>query len=135
MFHTLHPGMKLLNNFHGWVHIFIPMKMQQKRQKCYNGWTHFQSGINWMQCMFKKKKRHYLKDKECAIIIDAPISSHNHRFMFTVFNANNISAISWRSILLKETRVQHGKNNSWQSLSHNVASSTPRHEWHSNSQC
>jgi hypothetical protein len=31
------------------------MKMQQKRQKCYNGWTHFQSGINWMQCMLKTR--------------------------------------------------------------------------------
>jgi hypothetical protein len=48
-----------------------------------------------------------------------------------VFNAtsSNISAISWRSFLLVEetgenhqTAVSH-----WQTLSHNVVSSTPRH--------
>jgi len=51
-----------------------------------------------------------------------------------VFNAtfNNISAISWRSVLLvEETRIP-GENHRpatshWQSLSHNVVSSTPRH--------
>jgi hypothetical protein len=56
-------------------------------------------------------------------------------FRFMVFNAtfNNISAISSRSVLLvKETRVS-GENHRpdgshWQTLSHNVASSTPRHE-------
>jgi hypothetical protein len=58
-----------------------------------------------------------------------------------VFNAtfNNITVISWRSILLvEETRV-HGEKNRpvashRQTLSHNVVSSTPRHEWGSNSQ-
>ena len=46
-----------------------------------------------------------------------------------VFNAtfNNISVISWRSVLLVEENhwpvVSH-----WQTLSHNVASSTPHHE-------
>ena len=52
---------------------------------------------------------------------------------FMVFNAtfNNISVISWRSVLLeKETGVQ-GENHwpvasHWRTLSHNVASSTPR---------
>ena len=42
-----------------------------------------------------------------------------------VFNAtfNNISAISWKSVLLvEETAASH-----WQPLSHNVVSSTPRH--------
>jgi hypothetical protein len=50
-----------------------------------------------------------------------------------VFNAtfNNISVISWRSVLLaEETRVS-GENHRpfashWQTLSHNVVSSTPR---------
>jgi len=58
-----------------------------------------------------------------------------------VFNVtfNNISVISWRSVLLvEETGVpeedhrpaaSHGQN-----LSHNVVSSTPRHERDSNSQ-
>jgi hypothetical protein len=58
-----------------------------------------------------------------------------------VFNAtfNNISVISWWSLLLvEETRVP-GENHRpatshWQTLSHNVVSSTYRHEWDSNSQ-
>ena len=46
---------------------------------------------------------------------------------------NNISAISWRSVLLvEETRVP-GENHRpatshWQTLSHNVVPGTPRHE-------
>jgi uncharacterized DUF497 family protein len=46
---------------------------------------------------------------------------------------NNISAISWQSVLLvEETRVP-GENHwpaasHWQTLSHKVVSSTPRHE-------
>ena len=58
-----------------------------------------------------------------------------------VFNAtiNNISVISWWSVLLvEETRVP-GENHRpvrslRQTLSHNVASSTPFHEQDSNSQ-
>jgi hypothetical protein len=52
---------------------------------------------------------------------------------------NNISAISWRSVLLVgETRVP-GENHRpvashWQTVSHNVVSSTPRNERDSNSQ-
>jgi hypothetical protein len=53
-----------------------------------------------------------------------------------VFKAtfNNISVISWRSVLLvEETRVP-GKNHCpvashLQTLSHNVVLSTPHHEW------
>jgi len=54
---------------------------------------------------------------------------------FIVFNATfkNISVISWRSILLEEeTGVPVASH--WQTLSHNVVSSTPRHERDSNSQ-
>jgi hypothetical protein len=46
---------------------------------------------------------------------------------------NNISVISWRSVLLvEETRV-HGENHwpaasRWQTLSHNVVSSTPKED-------
>ena len=51
----------------------------------------------------------------------------------------NISAISWWLVLLvEETRVPGGNHwpaaSHWQTLSHNVVSSTPRHERHSNSQ-
>ena len=52
-----------------------------------------------------------------------------------VFNAtfNNIPVISWQSILLMEETVVPGENHRpvtshWQTLSHNVVSSTPRHE-------
>jgi hypothetical protein len=58
-----------------------------------------------------------------------------------VFNAtfNNMSVISWQSVsLVKETGVP-GENHwpvasHWQSLSHNVVSSTPRYERDSNPQ-
>ena len=50
-------------------------------------------------------------------------------FRFMVFNAtlNNISVISWRSTLLVDETGVPGENH-WQTLSHNVVSSTPRHE-------
>ena len=58
-------------------------------------------------------------------------------FGFMELNAtfNNISVISWWSILLVEGT---GENNRpvashWQTLSHNVILSTPCHEWGSNS--
>jgi hypothetical protein len=52
-----------------------------------------------------------------------------------VLNAtfNNISVISWRSVLLVEETGVPGENHR-QTLSHNVVSSTPRHERGSNSQ-
>jgi len=59
---------------------------------------------------------------------------------FMVFNAilNNISVISWRSILLLEETGVPGENhrpvaNHWQTLSHNIVSSSTRHERSSNS--
>ena len=60
-----------------------------------------------------------------------------------VFNAtfNNISVVWLQSVLLVvETRVSQVKTTEWpvaslrQTLSHNVVSSTPRHEKGSNSQ-
>jgi hypothetical protein len=52
---------------------------------------------------------------------------------FMVFNANfnNISVISWPSVLLMEESGVPGENHQpasshWQTLSHNVISSTPR---------
>ena len=52
---------------------------------------------------------------------------------------NNISVISWRSVLLVDETGVPGENHRsvashWQILSHNVVSSTPRHEQDSNSQ-
>jgi hypothetical protein len=54
------------------------------------------------------------------------------RFRFIAFNAtfNNISVLSWRSVLLvEETRVPRENRpaaSHWQSLSHKVVSSSPR---------
>ena len=47
--------------------------------------------------------------------------------MFIVFHAtfNNISVISWRSVLFVEETGVPGESH-FQSLSHNVVSSTPR---------
>jgi hypothetical protein len=61
------------------------------------------------------------------------------RFMIFSTTFNNISVMSWRWVLMvEETRVP-GENHRptachWQTLSHNVVSSTPRHERGSNSQ-
>jgi hypothetical protein len=59
---------------------------------------------------------------------------------FMVFKAifNNISVISWRSFVSVDETGVSGENlwlvaSHWQTLSHNVISSTPRHERHSNS--
>ena len=64
-----------------------------------------------------------------------------YRFGFMVFNAtfNNIWVLSWRSVLFIEETGVPGKNhrpfpNHCQTWSHNVVSSTPRHERGSNSQ-
>jgi len=58
-----------------------------------------------------------------------------------LFNAtfNNISVILWWPVLLVEEIGEPEENHwsvasYWQTLSHNVVSSTPRHEWGSNSQ-
>ena len=54
-----------------------------------------------------------------------------------MFNAtfNYISVISSRSVLLvEETGIPKGRHKSLTNLSHDVVSSTPRHEWGSNSQ-
>ena len=61
------------------------------------------------------------------------------RVRVMVFNTtfNNISVISWRSVLLVEETGVPGENhrpaaNHGQTLSHNIVSTTPRHERDSN---
>jgi hypothetical protein len=54
------------------------------------------------------------------------------QFMVLNANNNNISAISWQSVLLMEETGVPGENQQpaashWQTLSHNVVSSTPSH--------
>jgi hypothetical protein len=58
-----------------------------------------------------------------------------------VFNAtfNEIAVISWRWVSFVEEIGVTGENHQsaashWQTLSHNVVSNTPCHEWYSNSQ-
>ena len=58
-----------------------------------------------------------------------------------VFNTtfNNISVLLWQSVLLMEETGLPGENHRpaashWQTLSHNVVSSTPHHEQDSSSQ-
>ena len=71
-----------------------------------------------------------------------PVQEHNFGFGFVfMLNAtfNHNSVISWRSVLLVEETKRTLRNpktccNSLTSLSHNVVSSTPRHERGSNSQ-
>ena len=70
------------------------------------------------------------------LIIDVIIPN----LQFMVFNAtfNNISVILWRSVLLVENTGVPGENHNLSqetdTLSHNVVSSTPRHEQGLNSQ-
>jgi hypothetical protein len=56
------------------------------------------------------------------------------RLMMVYATFNNISVISWRSVLLVEETGVPGENHRpvashWQTLSHNVVSSTPRLSW------
>jgi hypothetical protein len=67
--------------------------------------------------------------------------SNIQRIRVLVFNTtfNNISVISWLSVLLMEENGVPRENHRpiashWQILSHNVVSCTPHHEWDSNSQ-
>jgi hypothetical protein len=59
--------------------------------------------------------------------------THSHIGWFMVLNAtfNNISVISWQSVLLVEETRKPGENHRsvashWQTLSHNAVSSSPR---------
>jgi len=59
-------------------------------------------------------------------------------FMVSKAIFNNISVISWRSVLLVEGTAVPCENHRpvtshWQTLSRNVISNTPRHAGHSNS--
>ena len=55
-------------------------------------------------------------------------------FMMISATFNNISVISWRSVLfVEETEIARENQASyWQALSHSVVSSTPPHELHDN---
>jgi hypothetical protein len=81
----------------------------------------------------------YCKSPDHTILI-RHLTFWHQRVRVMVFKAtfNNISVISWRSVLLvEETRVPRENHRPvarhWQTLSHNVVSSTTRHERGSNS--
>ena len=72
--------------------------------------------------------------KKITIYIELVFSNRVRLMWFSTFN--NISVLSWRSVLLvEETEENHRPAAShWQTLSHDVVSSTPLHERDSNSQ-
>jgi hypothetical protein len=77
----------------------------------------------------------------CIWIVVYSENSFDGLVWLMVFNTtfNNISAISWRSVLLLGETAVPGENrrsvaSDWQTLSHNIVSSTPHHERNSTSQ-
>ena len=79
---------------------------------------------------------HFQRGARCKLKVF--LSENNiyiYMVRFMVFNTtyHNISVILWRSVLLVEETGVPGENHRpvvshWQTLSHNVVSSTPRHE-------
>ena len=87
-----------------------------------------------------KKIIYWLNELNLYITCNSSTGKHLSWYII-VFNAtfNNISVISWRSVLLVEETGVAWENHRhvashWQNLSHNVVSNTPRHERDSNSQ-
>ena len=86
-----------------------------------------------MPCWYGKRDLLY---SACQIVSFQPIKSRVTKSHNTInINAtfNNISVASWRSVLLVEETGVPGENHRsvachWQTLSHNVVSSTPRLE-------
>ena len=112
------------------VCIYIPLVSPQIKQKK-KQWKEFQRTVELNSYSFKCNMH-----KCMQFIISWLIG-----FRFMVFNAtfNNISVISWWSVLLVRETGAPKENprpvaSHWQTLSHNFVSSTPRHEWNSNSQ-
>jgi hypothetical protein len=86
-------------------------------------------------CFFLLKHNfiHYMIHIFCNTMPSTSTYSWMFRFRFMVLNAtfNNISVISWRSVLLVEETGLPGENHRpaashWQTVSHNVVSSTTR---------
>ena len=95
-------------------------------------WSITNNSISCLLHVIMTKKRHIINFLDIQCILQYLVS------VFMVLNAtfNNISVISWGSVLLVgETGENHGPVESrWQTLSHNVVSSTPRREQGSNPQ-
>ena len=90
----------------------------------------------------ERSKGHRKLELVSALLVTTPLNNCVLvKVWFMVFNAilNNISAVSWFSVLLVEetgVHVEHHRPvaSQWQTWSHNVVSSTPRYERDSNSQ-
>jgi hypothetical protein len=113
-----------------WLYIKTLLSLYRSDQ-----WFHFKK-ISWVIWI----NHHEFSSRRMQFI-----QNYNSRFdlvWFIVFNAtfNNISVISWQSVLLMEETWVPGENHwpdasRWQTLSHNyVVSSTPCHERGLNSQ-
>ena len=81
--------------------------------------------IKTIDCQYTKCTHFLCKEVHLQIII-WPLRVNRGRGRAMVFNAtfNNIPGISWQSVLLVEEITESGENH-WQTLSHNVVSSTP----------
>jgi hypothetical protein len=90
--------------------------------------------VLWASNPFMYSEPVWIFDKKWFILF---VSFHSFYFLDLDFN---ISAISRRSVLLVEETGLYGEHHRpvarhWQTLSHNVISSTPCHERGSNSRC
>ena len=86
-------------------------------------------------CTRGEPANHYIIDLVCTLTEREIQLGYRVR----VFNAtvNNISIISWQSVFLMKDTGAPGENHRpvaihRRTLSHNVVSSTPRHQWDSN---
>ena len=78
----------------------------------------------WVRYLFTNWSHHILINRVSVVMINVTF--------------NNISVISWRSVLMEEETAVPWENHRpvvshWQALLRNVVSSTPRHERNSNS--
>ena len=106
-----------------WISIFSPKKRRKVLLKMFFFWK----SLSYKYVNIRETKWNY-----CLYLFRT-------RVMVLSTNFNNISVISWRSVLLVEETGVHGKNHRpaashLQPLSHYVELSTPRHERDSNSQ-
>ena len=120
---------------------FYPVSSTNKTDRHNMPETMFESGVKHyhkLPPIFKKYKNN--SHSCCTNTVCTNLENMNH-YSVMLFNATftNISVISWGSILLVEDigvpRENHRSVASHrQNLSHNILSSTPHHEWDSNSQ-
>ena len=92
------------------------------------------------KCNYEAKKDNNFDKTNCSELttsIQNRIQTMLTWFMVSNATFNNISIISWRSVLMAEETGVAGENcrpvaSRWQSWSHNVVSSTPHHDLYTN---